>query len=163
MLRVDEQEGSRAWCRERERGGQKRRRLTEPKPGWAGGQRHTETDGWSRQRPLPFRRTSVWQVSVWLSRMGQGSQGHDGQDRTGQERTGQVRTGQVRTAGRSCMGIHSPSEQQENRLHRKHHTLPNKCVNYSLNLFNVSRICQVWIYSHELKATKSFTDLRRQL
>ena len=33
MLRVDEQEGSRAWCRERERGREKRRDLTEPKLG----------------------------------------------------------------------------------------------------------------------------------
>lgn len=82
MLRVDEQEGGRAWCRE---GGEKRRGLTEPKPGRAGDrgtQRRTgEADGVRCLSGgyLPDR-------SLCDCLMSQGSKGHEG--------TGQVRTGQ---------------------------------------------------------------------
>ena len=99
MLRVDEQEGSRAWCRERERerGGEKRRGLTEPKPGWGGkGQGGTETQAAKQTAP------SVCQEDICVTGLcvtvsdGRSSQGHDGQDRTRQNKDGrgQDRSGQ---------------------------------------------------------------------
>lgn len=90
MLRVDEQEGSRAWCRERERGGEKRRGLTEPKPGRAGDRgtqrlRRCEAHGALCLSGGHLRERSLCDCL----KMGQCSQGHDRRDGTGQVRTGQ--------------------------------------------------------------------------
>lgn len=50
MLRVDEQEGSRAWCRDRERRGEEKR-VNRAKAGLSGGQRHTETEAEKQTAP----------------------------------------------------------------------------------------------------------------
>lgn len=70
MLRVDEQEGSRAWSREeiereeRNRGGGEEKRVTRAKARISRGQRHTEPGSVKRQCPLSVRRTCAGQVSV---------------------------------------------------------------------------------------------------
>lgn len=72
MLRVDEQEGSRAWCREeiereernRGGGGGEEKTVTRAKARISRGQRHTEPGSVKRQCPLSVRRTCAGQVSV---------------------------------------------------------------------------------------------------
>lgn len=49
MLRVDEQEGSRAWCRDREWEGEKKR-VNRATAGLSGRQRHTEMEA-AKQTP----------------------------------------------------------------------------------------------------------------
>lgn len=105
----------------RERGGEKKRGLTEPKPGRAG-DRGTQrlTGGADSALCLSgghLRDRSLCDCLVWAK----AAKGMT--DRTGQDRTGLDRRGQVRTAGRTCMGFNSLSHQQENRFHRKHHTV----------------------------------------
>ncbi|CAB1445088.1 unnamed protein product [Pleuronectes platessa] len=88
MLRVDEQEGSRACCHEREEG-RREEGLTEPKPGRAGGRRCDR---------------SLCDCLGWDQGSQRGIMDRTGQDRSGQDRTGQDRTGQDRRSGQDRSG-----------------------------------------------------------
>ncbi len=74
--------------RERERGRAEEKRVNRAKAGLSGGQRHTETDGRSRQRPLSFRRTGLCSDRSLCDCLGWAKAAKGMTDRTGQDKTG---------------------------------------------------------------------------
>lgn len=102
----------------RERGGEKRRGLTEPKPGSAGDRgtqrlRQCEAHGALCLSGGHLRDRSLCDCP----KMGQCSQGHD---RTGQDRTGEDRLGQQ--VGGVARGSLFRQNDRRKRFHREHHT-----------------------------------------